>query len=74
MSGPVDALAEDAASAGLVVRSLRGFFAEAETSRGIVLGHALVEPKQCNAAVALLARLWQGVCAGEAGRSIRCAS
>src|SRR5262249_30266463 len=61
MSGPVDVLAERAESAGLVVRSLRSFFAASPESSGFILGHAAIEPEQGSAAVAMLARLWQNL-------------
>ena len=61
MPGPVDILAERAASAGLVVRSLRSFFAASPESSGFILGHAAIEPEQGRAAVAMLARLWQSL-------------
>jgi GntR family transcriptional regulator/MocR family aminotransferase len=62
--GSMDALAEHASSAGLVVHSLRGFFAASVTaSSGVVLGHAVVEPSQVDGYVSILASLWRRHCA-----------
>lgn len=62
VSGPMDTLAEHAASVGLVVRSLGSFFAGLDARpSGMVLGHAVAEPEEIHGAVADLAALWTGL-------------